>query len=94
MIEKSVHPGFTEPSELLAKVHKLPHRGEWVTVRALLRRRRTQDVGYHGRVAHFLVGHELNQKPVLGIQPGRFKIFDGECGETVMEQIQFDPLLI
>ena len=41
-----------------------------------------------------LVRHELNQRPVLGIDPSRVKLCIGEPLQAVIEQIELDPFLV
>jgi hypothetical protein len=42
----------------------------------------------------FLLGHVLNQEPILSIDTGPFEISYRELGETVMEEIELNPFLV
>lgn len=94
MIEESVNPRLTETSEPLAEVEILADGGVRVVVGALHGCLGTEDVADQGGVADFLVCHKFDQESIGCSQSGGLKVGDGEAGETIMEEVQLDPLLV
>lgn len=45
-------------------------------------------------VGTYLVGHELDQRDVLGAKTGLSKLLFGESRDTVVEEIELDPFLV
>jgi hypothetical protein len=54
----------------------------------------SQHVAEHGGVTDFLLGHELDQKAVFRAQPCGLKVLFRKHGESMMEQVQLNVLLI
>jgi hypothetical protein len=106
--KESIDTGFTPdvsasdrydlPSgQTLAKVNKLPDRLKVVSVFALLGGGSTTvelHVADQGGVSDFLVGHELNEGDVIGVQSRFGKLLWGESCYGIVEEIQLDPLLV
>lgn len=94
MIDESINPRLTEASEPLAEVDILANGGVWVVVGALHGCLGTQDVADQGCVANFLICHKFDQESISRGEPSGFEIGNGEAGKTVMEEVQFNPLLV
>ncbi len=94
VFDEAVDARLAEASQPLAEVDELADGGVGVVVSALHGCLSTQDVAEQGRVANFLVGHELDQESVRGGEAGGFEVGDGEAGESVVEEVEFDPLLV
>jgi hypothetical protein len=47
---------------------------------------------HHGRTN--LVGHELDQRNIVGVQPSLSKLLSAESCNTVVEQVKLDPFLV
>jgi len=45
-------------------------------------------------VTDFLVGHEVDQRDVVGSKTGCGELLHGELGDTVVEQVKLDPFLV
>jgi hypothetical protein len=45
-------------------------------------------------VPDLLVGHELDQEAVLGVDARVLELLDGELGESVVEEVELDELLV
>ena len=52
------------------------------------------DVRKEPGVRDLLVGHELDEVAVFGIETGRVEIALGELSQSVMEQVKFDVFLV
>jgi len=80
--------------ELLVEVDELADGAVRVVVGALGRSSLAEHVGQEGGVATLLLGHEGNVGAVLSSQTSVEEILCGEDGETVVEQVEFDPFLV
>lgn len=87
VLQEAVDTRLAEASELLAEVKELANGGIWVVVRALHRGCWAQDVAQQGRVADFLISHELNQESVLCGETCSLKFLNREAGEAVVEEV-------
>lgn len=94
VLQESIDSRFTPSSELLTKVDKAFDVSEWVLVLTWLGRVDTEHVSDEGGVSDFLVGHELDEESVTSIETGGFEVLDREGSESVVEEIQFDQLLV
>jgi hypothetical protein len=94
VLQEPIHPRLAEARQLLAEINELADGGEGVLVLALLGPTALEDVGYEGCVPDFLFGHELDEVAVLGVESGGFEVLDGETSEAVVEEVEFDPLLV
>ena len=94
MGEESVHARLAPAGELLAEVDVLLQVGHWVIVGALARGAWAKHVCQEGRVANFLLRHELQKISILCVETEGIEVIHGIGSQSVMEQIQFDPLLI
>ena len=94
MVEESIYTRLAEASKLLAEVDKLADSGIRVVVCALNGCLGAQDIAKQGRVTHFLVSHKLNQEPITRGKPSGFEFGNGKTGKAIVEEIQFDPLLV
>ena len=65
MVEESVHAGFAEAGQFLAKVDKLPHSRVGIVVSALPWCLSAQYVGDERCMTDFLVSHEFDKKAIL-----------------------------
>jgi len=45
-------------------------------------------------MADLLVGHELDQRDLIGVDAGIGELLLGESSDTVVEQVELDPLLV
>jgi len=80
--------------ELLVEVDELSDGAVRVVIGALGRSSLAEHVGQEGGVATLLLGHEGNVGAVLSSQTSVEEILCGEDGETVVEQVEFDPFLV
>lgn len=88
---------YAPSGEPLAEVDKVSDGVKVVLVLALLRGGSAavvDDVGQERGVADLLVGHELDQRDVIGSETGLGEVLGGESGDTVVEQVELDPLLV
>lgn len=94
VVEEAVHARLAEASELLAEVDVLADGSVRIVVGTLHRCLSAQDVAQQGGVADFLVGHELDQESIVGGEACSLKVFDREASESIVEEVQLDPLLV
>ena len=95
--EESIDTRFSPSGESLTEVDKVSDSVKVVGIGTLLGWGVTavgDDVGEEGSMADFLVGHELDQRDVVGVQSSLFKLFSAESRDTVVEQVELDPLLV
>jgi hypothetical protein len=76
------------------EVNELANSGEGVVVSALRRSSVSEHVGQKGGVTLLLLGHELDQRAVLGSETSGNEVLLREDGKTVVEQVKLDPLLV
>ena len=93
MVDEAPHTRLSKTSQALHEVEPLTDSGIWVVVDALFGSSLTKHVGQKGGMSRFLVGHELDQRHVLGIETGLEEFSFGESGEAVVEEVEFDPFL-
>lgn len=93
MVDKPPDTGLAETSQALHEVEPLSNGVVWVVIDALLGCSLAQHVGQEGGMSAFLVGHELNERHVLGSETSLEEFGLGEAGETVVEEIELDPFL-
>jgi len=78
----------------LAEVDKLADGSKGVVVGALGSSGRTKHVAEESGVARLLVSHEFDVGAVLGGKTGIKEVLGRKDGETVVEEIKLDPLLV
>lgn len=94
MVQEPVDAGFSPSREFLAEVDVLPDVRDRIVVCALDRRLGAEHVRQGCSVADFLVGHELEQVSIFGMQSGILEFVNGERGQSPAEKVKFDPFLI
>ena len=87
MIDETPNTGLSETSKTLHKVEPLTDGVVWIVIDTLLGCSLSKHVGQKGGVSGFLVGHELDERHVLGIETGLEKLGFGEAGEAVVEEV-------
>ena len=87
MIDETPNTGLPEPRQTLHKVEPLANGVVWIIVYTLLGCSFSEHVGQKGGVSAFLVGHELNERHVLGIETGLEKFGFRETCEAVVEEV-------
>ena len=70
MVDEAPDTGLSEASHALHKVEPLTNGIIWVVVDALLRCSLAEHVGQKGGVSSFLIGHEFDERHVLGVETG------------------------
>ena len=85
---------FTPASHLHVEVDELADSAEWVVVCALRRSSLAKHVGKESGMASFLDSHKGNVGAVLSSEASIEEILLREDGETVVEQIELNPLLV
>ena len=93
MVDEAPDPGFSKPSQALHEVEPLTDGVVGVVVDTLLGCGLAKHVGQKGGVSAFLIGHELDEGHVLGIEASLEEFGFREAGEPVMEQVELDPFL-
>jgi hypothetical protein len=83
--------GETDGSTYGTELDKFLNGVEVVLVLALLGTGTLKDVGQQGGVTDLLVGHELDQELLLGIDTLSGELLRRESGETVVEEVELDP---
>lgn len=73
------------------ELNKLLDSLEIVPVLALLGTLAFKHVGDQSRVSDLLVGHELDQVPLLSVDTLSVEFFIAETRETIVEQVELDP---
>jgi len=97
MRKETIDARFAPPSQTLAEVDKVADGVEVVLVRAAFCRSHVEAreyVGKEDRVSEFLISHEIDERDVIEAHASFSKLVDGEPGNTIVEQIKLDPLLI
>ena len=94
MRKKSINTSLSKAGKLLAEIQELLNGGVRVYVVALPGGLGAQNIGQHGRMADFLVRHELDQKAIFRCQPSSLEVFRGEASQSIVEKIELDVLLV
>lgn len=95
--QEAVYAGLAPSGKSLTEVDKVAHGLEVVLVLALQGSCATtvgDDVADELCVADFLVGEELDEGARLGIDASGVELCVGKALETVVEQVELDPLLV
>lgn len=87
MIDETPNTGLPKTSQTLHEVEPFTNGVVWIIVDTLLRCSLSEHVGQKGGMSGFLVGHELDERHVLGIETGLEEFGFGEAGEAVMEEV-------
>lgn len=94
MVDKSPHTRFTKASKTLAEVGEFADSLIGVIVSALGRSSLAEHVGQKRGMSRLLISHKLNVRAVLRSQTRIKEVLFVEYGETIVEQIELDPLLV
>jgi hypothetical protein len=94
VVDETPDTRLTPAGKDLVEVDELADVGEGVVVGALRRGGVSEHIGQKGGVALLLLSHEGDQRAVLSSETSSYEVLIGEDGETVVEQVEFDPLLV
>lgn len=94
MVDEAPNTRLTPAGKDLVEVNKLAHVGVRVVVSALRRGSVSKHVGKKGGVTLLLLSHEGDQRAVLSSQTSSNEVLVGEDGETIVERVKLDPLLV
>ena len=93
MVDKAPDTGLSETSQALVEVDPFTNGVVRIIVDALLGCSLTEHVGQKGGMSGFLVGHELDERHLLGSDTGFEELGFREPSKPIMEEIKLDPLL-
>ena len=96
LAQETPNTRLSPSGELLVEVHIASNisEGTSVVVGTLLCGSRSEDVGQELGMSSLLVCHELEQATLIGVDTGVLKLCHGECLQTIVEEIELDPLLV
>jgi hypothetical protein len=94
VVDETPNTRLTPAGKDLVEVDELADVGERVVVSALRRGGVSEHVGQKGSVALLLLSHEGDQRTVLSSEASSDEVLIGEDGETIVEQVELDPLLV
>ena len=94
MVQEAIDTRLSESRQLLVEVDKLAHGVDGIVICALNGGSSAEDVGKESCMSDFLIGHEFDERSIGGGQTGSFKVFNGECGKTPVEEVKLNPLLV
>ena len=94
MRQEAIDTGLSPACKLLVEVDEFSDVGHRVVVGALLRRLGAKHVGDDRGMPNFLIGHVLDEEPLLGIDAVSLPFLNSEVLQTPMEEVKLDPFLV
>ena len=73
MVDETPNSGFTKAGQPLHEVEPFADGGVWVVVNTFFGSTLAKHIGQKGGVTSLLVGHEFDERHILGIETGLFK---------------------
>lgn len=95
MVQEPVNARLSKACEFLAEIDELADSVDRVVVLdALYWCCSTEDVCDQSGMSNLLVGHELDEEPIVGSQASILKVLNRELRKTEMEEVKLDPFLV
>lgn len=95
MVQETVNTRLSEAGQFLAVVDKLADSVDRVVVLDTLHGRcSAKNVREQRGMSNLLVGHELDEEPIIGSETSILEVLDREFCKTEVEEVKLNPFLI